>query len=181
MKLKGLTLTILLCLGATWLNAQDDRGFSVEVGDTVPNVEIQMLDGTSIAMESLRGEVVLLQFTASWCSVCIKEMPHLEEEVWQRFKDDGLKFYGIDLKEKSKVVQAFAERTGITYPLTLDPDGEIFKSFTTPNAGVTRNILIDRDGQIVFLTRLFEREEFDQMIEKIAELLDDKQAQTKIK
>jgi hypothetical protein len=60
----------------------------------------------------------------------------------------------------------------ITYPLTLDEEGEIFSLYTEKGAGVTRNIIIDPEGKIVFLTRLFDKDEFDQMKEVINELLD---------
>jgi hypothetical protein len=60
----------------------------------------------------------------------------------------------------------------ITYPLTLDEDGSIFSLYTEKGAGVTRNIIIDPDGTIVFLTRLFDKNEFKQMMNVINELLD---------
>ena len=66
----------------------ENRGYTSDIGDTVPNIEFQLIDGTKTTLKALKGKVVVLQFTASWCSVCRKEMPHLEKEVWQRFKDD---------------------------------------------------------------------------------------------
>ena len=67
----------------------------------------------------------------------------------------------------------FHEQIGITYPLTLDVDGDIFYTFAQQNAGVTRNIIIDRNGKIVFLTRLFKQEEFNKMVRAIDTLLND--------
>ena len=60
---------------------------------------------------------------------------------------------------------------GTTYPLALDPRAEIFGLFADKNSGVTRNVVIDQQGKIVFLTRLFEEEEYHQMIEIIKSLL----------
>ena len=77
----------------------------------------------------------------------------------------------VDLKEPKEKVLKFIDDMKITYPLTLDEKGEIFSLYTEKNAGVTRNIIIDRDGKIVFLTRLFDRKEFDQMKEVIEKLL----------
>ena len=57
----------------------------------------------------------------------------------------------------------FAADMKITYPLALDPGADIFGLYAEKQAGVTRNIIIDRNGKIIFLTRLFEREEFDRM------------------
>ena len=130
-----------------------------------------MLDGRKLTNENLKGKVVVIQFTASWCGVCIKEMPHLEKEVWQRFKNDDFILVGVDLKEELSVVEEFIKSTNVTYPFAIDSDGTFFESFTIPGAGVTRNIVIDKEGKISFLTRLFDENEFQQMIEKIEILL----------
>jgi peroxiredoxin len=60
---------------------------------------------------------------------------------------------------------------GTTYPLALDPGAKIFGLFADKNSGVTRNVVIDQQGKIVFLTRLFEEKEYNQMIEAIKSLL----------
>ncbi len=150
---------------------QGDRGYHAEIGDIVENIEFSLIDGTIISLAELKGKVVVLQFTASWCSVCRKEMPFLESEVWQKYKDEDFVLIGVDLDEpKDKVVQ-FVEKMNTTYPMSLDPDGEIFHKFAFKNSGVTRNVVIDKDGKIAYLTRLFEREEFNKMKEKIEQLV----------
>ena len=148
-----------------------NRGFKVNVGDKAPKIDLKLLNGQLINNENIKGKVVVLQFTASWCSVCIKEMPHLEKEVWQRFKDDKFLLIGVDLMEDLLVVKEFILNTKVTYPFTIDSDGSFFESFTLPKAGVTRNIVIDQEGKISFLTRLYNEEEFAQMIEHINKLL----------
>lgn len=114
----------------------------------------------------------MIQFTASWCGVCRKEMPHIEKDIWQKHKNNPhFSLIGIDLKEDKETTAKFAADTKVTYPLTLDPDGSRFALFTAPKAGVTRNILIDKTGKIVFLTRLFVPEEFNRMVTFIDEYL----------
>ena len=105
----------------------------------------------------------MLQFTASWCGVCRTEMPFIEEEIWIPKKNEGLVVIGIDRDEPLDKVLKFREEMAVTYPLALDPGAEIFGLFALKEAGVTRNVIIDRDGSIIFLTRLFDREEFDGM------------------
>ena len=152
----------------------DKRGYIVSVGDEAPDLLLEYTDGQKIQLSDLRGSVVVLQFTASWCSVCIQEMPHLEKDVWQRFKDDGLKLIGVDKDEPLDVVRKFQKRVGTTYPIALDPGSNHFTKFAHKNSGVTRNIVIDRDGKIAFLTRLFDKVEFQQMIDVIERLMNDK-------
>ena len=147
------------------------RGYSIKVGDEAPKIDLKLLDGKLLTNENLKGKVVVIQFTASWCSVCIKEMPHLEKEVWQKFKNDDFVLIGVDLKEELNIVESFIQETEVTYPFAIDKDGSFFESFTNPGAGVTRNIVIDKTGKISFLTRLFDPKEFQEMIEHIEMLL----------
>ena len=148
-----------------------NRGYKVKVGDQAPKIDFKLLNGQIINNENIKGKVVVFQFTASWCSVCIKEMPHLEKEVWQRFKEDDFLLIGVDLMEDLDVVKEFILNTEVTYPFTIDSDGSFFESFTLPKAGVTRNIVLDQEGKISFLTRLYNEKEFAQMIEHINQLL----------
>jgi peroxiredoxin len=151
----------------------DDRGYIVKVGDVAPNFTLQLIDGKVITTADLKGKVAVLQFTASWCSVCRKEMPHLEKEVWLKFKDKEFILIGIDRDEPLDVVKKFIEEMKVTYPIALDPGADIFALFAHRESGITRNIVLDKTGKIVFLTRLFEEKEFKSMIAKIDELVND--------
>ncbi|SEL34551.1 peroxiredoxin family protein [Parapedobacter koreensis] len=143
----------------------DERGFVVKVGDVAPtDFDLVLHTGETVNLESLRGQVVVLQFTASWCGVCRKEMPHLEQDVHQAFKNRGVKLIGVDRDEPLATVQKFASDLNITYPLALDPNADIYSRFAAKKSGVTRNVVIDRDGKIVFLTRLFDEAEFKEML-----------------
>ena len=145
----------------------DKRGYIVSIGDQAPDLLLEYTNGKTVQLSDLIGQVVVLQFTASWCSVCIQEMPHLEKEVWNAYKDKGLMLIGIDRDEPLDVVEKFQEKVGTTYPIALDPGAKHFSKFAHINSGVTRNIVIDKNGKIAFLTRLFDKEEFQAMINKI--------------
>ncbi len=148
-----------------------DYGYIVKIGQQLPAFEMQLPDGTQIATSDFKGKVVMLQFTASWCPVCRKEMPHIEKEIWQKHKNNpDFVLYGIDLKEDAATTAKFRKDLKITYPLALDPLGKIFYTFAVQNAGVTRNIIIDKNGKIVYMTRLYKKEEFQEM-KKVIELL----------
>lgn len=144
-----------------------EHQYLVKVGDVAPDFTIDEIDGKSYSLSDLKGNVVMLQFTASWCSVCRKEMPFIENEIWIQGKQKGLKVIGIDRDEPIEKARELADATGISYPLALDPGADIFAKYAERNAGVTRNVIIDRNGKIIFLTRLFKREEFDAMKEII--------------
>jgi len=149
-----------------------DYGYIVKIGQQIPDFSMELTSGKTVKMSDLKGKVVMLQFTASWCGVCRKEMPHIEADIWNKYKDNkNFALYGIDLDEPKDVVEKFAKQIPITYLLALDPKGGIFYQFAEKGAGVTRNVIVDKTGKIVFMTRLYKEEEFQEMKKVIAELL----------
>ena len=150
----------------------DSTGYIIRVGQTVPDIKWTQTDGKTVSIKDLRGKVVMLQFTASWCGVCRKEMPFIERDIWQKHKDNK-DFYlvGIDRDEPKATVEAFAKQTGVTYPLALDPGADLFAQFALRESGITRNVLVDSDGKIVMTTRLYNEKEFQLLVKKIDSLL----------
>lgn len=150
----------------------EDYGYIVEIGQKLPEISMQLTDGTIISNEDLKGKVVMLQFTASWCSVCRKEMPHIESEIWQKHKEkDDFVLIGVDMNEPLEKVIQFQKDINVTYPLALDPGAKIFYTFAAQSAGVTRNVIVDKKGNIVYLTRLYKEDEFNEMVQVIDYLL----------
>jgi len=149
-----------------------DYGYIVKIGQQMPDIELVLTDGKKVTTSDLKGKVVMLQFTASWCSVCRKEMPHIENEIWQKHKNNkDFALFGIDMDEPLEKVKKFADDMKITYPLALDPGADIFYTFAAKGAGVTRNVIIDKNGKIAYMTRLYKEDEFSEMKEVIELLL----------
>lgn len=150
----------------------DDTGYIVKVGQMAPDFTVKLTDGKTLRLSDLRGKVVMLQFTASWCGVCRKEMPFIEKDIWQKHKTNpNFVLIGIDRDEPLEKVIAFGKSTGVTYPLSLDPGADIFAKYALRQSGITRNVLINPEGRIVMLTRLYNPEEFASLVAKIDELL----------
>jgi len=148
-----------------------DYGYIVNIGDQVPSFSTTLVDGKKISSADFRGKIVMLQFTASWCSVCRKEMPFIERDIWKKNKNNkNFILIGIDLDEPLEKVKKFQDDIKVTYPLALDPGGNIFGLFAEKKAGVTRNVILDKSGKIVYLTRLFKEDEFAEMV-KVIEIL----------
>ena len=150
----------------------DSLGNIVKVGDFAPDFTCTLTDGKQVTLSDLKGKVVMLQFTASWCGVCRKEMPFIEKDIWLRHKDNpNFVLMGIDRDEPLETVLKFAETTGVTYPLALDPGADIFAKYALRDAGITRNVLIDKEGKIVMLTRLYKEDEFAELVARIDSML----------
>ena len=150
----------------------EDRAYLVKIGDMAPDFSIKLTTGKTVKLSDLRGKIVMLQFTASWCSVCRKEMPFIEKDIWQKHKSNS-KFVlmAVDRDEPLEIVQNFAKSIPISYSIGLDPKADIFALYAQREAGITRNVIIDKTGKIVFLTRLYEENEFKKMTEVIDKLL----------
>ena len=149
-----------------------EHEYLVKVGDMAPDFTLKYTDGTEFTLSSLRGKVVMLQFTASWCGICRNEMPHIESRIWQPHKDNtNFVLVGVDREEPAEVVEAYTAQLGTTYPMLLDERGDVFASYALRKSGITRNVLIDRDGRIVKLTRRFVEPEFNDLVATIDSLL----------
>ena len=152
--------------------SKDDRAYLVKVGEQAPDFSMKLTNGKTVKLSGLKGKVVMLQFTASWCSVCRKEMPFIERDIWQKHKSNpNFTLMAIDRDEPLETVLKFAKAIPITYPIRLDPHANIFALYAVREAGITRNVIIDKTGKIIFLTRLYDVEEFSKMVKIIDSLL----------
>lgn len=149
-----------------------EHEYLVKVGDIAPDFTLSYTDGTTFSLSALRGKVVMLQFTASWCGICRGEMPHIESRIWQPHKDNpDFVLVGVDREETREVVEKYTAQLGTTYPMLLDEKGDVFAQYALRKSGITRNVLIDRDGRIIRLTRRFVEPEFNDLVATIDSLL----------
>ena len=149
-----------------------EHEYIVKVGDVAPDFTLQMTDGSTFTLSEQRGKVVMLQFTAGWCGICRDEMPHIEREIWLPNKDkEDFVLVGIDREEELEDILPFIQEVGTTYPIAMDTNADVFAQYALRESGITRNVLIDRDGKIVMLTRKFKSEEFAALVEKINAML----------
>src|SRR5579864_348145 len=109
------------------------------------NFTLTDLSGKNWTLKDLRGKVVLLNFWATWCPPCRKEMPDLEA-LYRRFEPQGFVILGISDEEAAKV-KPFIEQQGITYPVLLDPGRKVNELFQIQ--GIPKTCVYDREGKIV--------------------------------
>jgi peroxiredoxin len=100
-------------------------------------------------LSELRGKVVLVNFWATWCPPCRKELPSMER-LWRQFKDAGLVVLGVNVGETGDQVFAFSNglETPLTFPLLLDEDSRVAQSW--PVKGLPTTYLVDKKGRIAF-------------------------------
>ena len=113
-----------------------------------PQFTGQAVTGEEVSLAALQGRVVLVNFWASWCAECRPEMP-MFERLHSDFAAQGLTVLGINFREDAQTIQRYAETLGLTFPLVLDPQGEIFKLYGA--IGLPTTLLVGRDGRPVAL------------------------------
>src|SRR5437763_5019702 len=112
-----------------------------------PDFTLSTPSGASLSLAALRGKVVLLNFWATWCVPCRKEMPALEA-LYQRYKDRGLEVVAISLdKLPAAPVEAFVKQMDVTYRVALDPSWATARTYGV--RGLPATFLIDRAGNVV--------------------------------
>ncbi|MFU8840614.1 MAG: TlpA family protein disulfide reductase [Nitriliruptoraceae bacterium] len=114
-------------------------------GPRVPDRVMATLDGEELSLTALAGEPLVVNLWASWCPPCVAEMPDLERV--HRDLADQVRFVGINTQDDRDQAEALAARTGVTYELTLDPDGAVFRDLEV--IAMPTTFLVDADGVIV--------------------------------
>ncbi len=111
-----------------------------------PEFTLTTFEGESIALADLKGQVVVINFWASWCVPCEEEASTLESG-WQQYREQGVTFLGIDYVDTEPEARAFIERFGITYPNGPDLGTRISQAYRI--RGVPETYFVDRQGTLV--------------------------------
>ncbi len=167
---RNFTMSILLLAAVLTTYSQTDPTTLVTTGDQAPVFKCRTIDGKSIDIAKLEGKVILVNFFATWCPPCNLELPVLQKEVWEKYKDNPdfvLIILGREHSESE--VRSFVEKKGFTMPFAPDPKREIFSMYATQN--IPRNIIIGKDGKIIFQGTGYSEEEFSEIEHILAEKL----------
>jgi len=141
-------LAALLAAGVAWALVHGSRPLPpIEAGIAAPAFALPRLaDGEELALSSLRGKVVLVNFWATWCRPCEAEMPAMER-LYQSLKDREFELVAISVDEKREDVAAFRERLGLSFPILLDPGKDVAGEYQSQR--FPESYLIGRDGVLV--------------------------------
>ena len=139
----GFGILMLIAIGYALSGAPNNGGS--EPSNAAPNITLETLDGQKVSLSQYKGQVVLINFWATWCPPCKKEIPALEA-AYQAYKDQGFVVLGVDAGESRQTVETFASTAGITYPILLDEKDQWSGRFS--GMGLPMSVIIDRNGQI---------------------------------
>ncbi|RCU50042.1 MULTISPECIES: TlpA family protein disulfide reductase [Corallincola] len=136
---------ISLLLSATFVFS--GAAYSAELKIPAPDFTLKSSTGENIRLSELRGEIVLLNFWASWCGPCRQEMPELEALATD-FADLGVKVLGVNVEQDPSEGMAFLKDITVSFPILFDKTNEVTELYDVDSMPTT--VLIDRDGQIRF-------------------------------
>ncbi len=166
MKLFSIVLSILITSSAS---AGELPAYT---GDPLPDFALPGIDKRLHRLSDLRGRVVLVNFWATWCGPCLKEMPSMQR-LSERFPSQDFAVLAVNMGESVEDIRPFVEKMSIQFPIPLDSNGEVLQSWQVIAFPTT--FLLDRSGTIRFA--LFGGLEWDQgeALERIKALIDEQQ------
>lgn len=115
------------------------------VGESAPDFQLENLDGQLISLSELRGQPVLLNFWATWCTFCRAEMPYLQQ-IYEEWSGKGLVVLTIDIGESHSKVKEFLQTHNLSLPVLLDTNEKVAQKYNVPPVPTT--FFIDSDGII---------------------------------
>lgn len=158
-RITRLCLTIVLLTLGTAIAAPPQP----KIGENAPDFSLRTIAGDELSLARLRGTVLVLHFAATWCPFCAAEAPHLEK-LYQEYRGRGVTVAILDISEPAAIVAKNARKFGLTFPVALDAQGDVARSFAPPpevqphlareEVMIASNLIIDREGRIRFFSLL---------------------------
>jgi cytochrome c biogenesis protein CcmG, thiol:disulfide interchange protein DsbE len=173
-----LVVLSVTCIGAGvwWLLAGSAASLSGEPGAPVPaamagtpavDFTLADLKGYQVKLSDLRGQVVLLNFWATWCPPCKAEMPDLQALYQEQTGRHNFTVLGVDVEESQAATQAFAKQYGLTFPLLPDATGKVSNDRYSIRS-IPTSFIIDRNGMVRYRwTGQQSRATMQAMLEKV--------------
>jgi peroxiredoxin len=141
-------LALALAAGFPRAAVAEMEGMKVRVGDKAPDFTLKDLSGNPFTLSSLLGKkIVMLDFWATWCNVCKREMPVLEK-VYKEYKAKDVEFLGICLDENLVQIRKVIEQKGITYPTLLDEGARVATEVYQLSGPIPLKVIIDKKGTV---------------------------------
>jgi len=167
--IKGFLVAAVLLL-SYYVFAQEGNAWLVKKGQVLPTFTVEGKSGNKITSESLKGKVVLINFFATWCPPCRKELPLLQSNLWDKYKNrEDFEVMVLAREEGWDKLDPFIEVNKYTFPIYPDLKRSIFSLFAENT--IPRNVLVAKDGRIVHLSIGFTEKDFASLMRLVEEEL----------
>lgn len=146
--MKKLTLFKFLLVSLMVFSFSVAQAKSVKVSGKAPNFTLKSLSGKNVKLSEFRGQVVMINFWASWCGPCRQEMPLLEK-IYKKYKRLGFTLLGVNVEEDSRAAKNWLKDVTTSFPILLDNTNKVSKLYKV--SAMPTTVLIDRNGNMRFL------------------------------
>ncbi len=167
--MKIIRLMMVLLLAVLWdsVLAQDPpKEWLVLQGQVAPDFACQTLDGKDFRLSQQVGKVVVINFFATWCPPCKREMPHLEKHLYQVYKErEDFIIIALGRNHQAEELKPFKQDQKVNYPMAPDPESLIFNKYA--ESGIPRNVVIGKDGTIKLLSLGYTEERFQELLRAV--------------
>jgi peroxiredoxin len=141
---------------------------AVAVSDVAPDFTLKSVDGTNMRLKEYRGQVVLINFWASWCGPCRQEMPLLER-IDERYKDAGFTVLGVNVEGKPGPAKEVAAKAGVSFPVLVDEGQKVSELYDLES--MPSSIVVDRDGVVRYVRRGYKPGDEAKYLEVVKQLI----------
>ena len=160
MKCKLRNILALALILFTFRGIAQDETTLVKISDPVPSFEFEKTPGVKQSISELKGKTVLITFFATWCGPCRKELPHIQSDIYNKYKKNpNFEILIFGREHCWDEVNKFKNENKFTMPFYPDPERKIFSLFA--GQYIPRNFLVSPEGKIVFSTIGFEEKDFN--------------------
>lgn len=127
-----------------------------ELSGPAPNFALKTVDGKTARLSDYKGQVVMINFWASWCGPCREEMPILED-IYSTYKKAGFVLLGVTIDENPKDAKGFLKSSPVSFPILLDSTGKVADTYN--NQAMPSSYFIDRNGNLAYLHKGYRKGE----------------------
>lgn len=138
------------------------------IGTAAPDFTLRSSTGKNLKLSEYRGQVVMINFWATWCAPCRQEMPHLNR-LYEQYNKAGFILLGVNIDDNPKAAQAMAEQLGVRFPVLYDATKQVSKRYDVDAMPLT--VIVDRDGKVQYLHRGYRSGVEQQYEAKVREIL----------
>jgi len=118
---------------------------ALEIGKPAPDFTLKSLEGTNLNLTEQRGKIIVINFWASWCGPCRKEMPVLET-FYKKYTDLGVSVWGVNVEQENQAGRDFLADLNLTFPILFDKSNTLSESYNVEAMPTT--VIVDRDGLV---------------------------------
>lgn len=156
-------VSVILFLFPIALKAQQDQDTLTKIGDRVPEFSFELEKGKMANISDYKGRLILINLFATWCPPCNTELPLVQKQIWEKYKDNPkFAFFVFGREEGWDILVPYKQKKGFTFPILPDKDRGIFKKFAIQS--IPRNIIVDQDGKIIYQSVGYTEKEFSEMV-----------------